>query len=45
MSMCQYANVSIGCAVMPHGNWHIDILFNWHIIQSVHYSIGTLKNY
>ena len=25
-SMCQYANVPIGCAVYPNGNWHIGIL-------------------
>lgn len=23
--MWQYANVPIGCAPMPHGNWHIVI--------------------
>ena len=35
--MCQYANVPIGCAIMPHGNWHIGILAHWHI--------GTLLNW
>ena len=28
--MCQYANVPIGCAVYPNGNWHIGILAHYH---------------
>ena len=31
--MCQYANVPIGCAIMPHGNWHIGKLLNWQFIK------------
>jgi len=33
LPMCQYANVPIGCAIMPHGNWHIGILAHWQIIK------------
>ena len=33
--MCQYANVPISCAIIPHGNWHIGILAYWHIISHI----------
>ncbi len=43
--MCQYANVPIGCAIMPHGNWHIGILAHWHIGTLAYWHIGKLLNW
>ena len=28
-------NVPIGCAIIPHGNWHIGILAHYYIIYLI----------
>ena len=33
--MCQYANMPIGCAMMPHGNWHIGKLTHYPFAKLV----------
>ena len=51
--MCQYANVPIGCAIMPDGDKHNGSLVNYSIrelyfkttMPNENRHIGTLENY